>query len=107
MVFPFSSSFSHKASFSSLNGLLIDGKHLRMASGPFTSCFEFGLKAVEPPNGRDIENGEKSSPENPCPDSERQLRERGRNHSVPIDKPQNENKKDKEENEPPEDLLPP
>jgi hypothetical protein len=88
MAFPFLFSFDHKTSFSSsFKGLLIGGKSLHMASGSFTARFEFRLKPVEPPNGKDIENGEKSSPENPFPDSERQLREGRRNYSVPINKP--------------------
>jgi hypothetical protein len=88
MAFPSPFSFGHKTDFlSSLNGLLIGGQSLHIASGSVTARFEFRLKPGESPNGKDIENGEESSPENPFPDGERQLREGRRNDSVPINKP--------------------
>jgi hypothetical protein len=59
------------------------------------------------PNGKDVKKEEEPSPENPSPKGCGQLWNRRRHHSIPIEKSQNENKKDKEKKESLINLFPP
>jgi hypothetical protein len=54
-----------------------------------------------------VEKEEEPSPEDPSPKGRNQLRDWRRHHSIPIEKSQNENKKDKEEKESLISLFPP
>jgi len=96
-----------KDSPQSSRGFLAERSDFLMASSSLAFRFDFWLKPIEMSNGKNVEEEKEPSPKDPSPEARGQLRDGRRHHSIPIDKSQNEDKKDREKNETFEDLLPP
>jgi hypothetical protein len=59
-------------------------KSLITASGSLPFGLKFGVEPIDLPNGKEIENEEKSTPNDPSPKDRERLGKRRRHHSTPI-----------------------